>query len=81
MLHCLLHFFVATEKLLLHVVDLLEQLLLLALLFLLGFLLDFQLGKQLLTFLLRDGCLGLQLGPLLFELLANLLLVFLEGVL
>ena len=45
LLHGLLHFFVTAQQLLFHILDLLQQLLLLALLFLLSFLLDFQVGQ------------------------------------
>ena len=72
LLHGLFHFLVTTEKLLLHILDLLKQRLLLALLFLLSFLLSLEFTKQLLSFLFSDSSLSLKLGALLFELLTDL---------
>ena len=45
----------------------------------LGLLLNLKLSEQLLSLLLSDGSLGFQLGTILFELLLNGLLVFLDG--
>jgi hypothetical protein len=77
LLHGFFHFFVASQELLFHVFDLLKELLLLALLLLLGFLLHFEICEQFFPFLFSHGSLCLNFLPLFFELLADRLFVFL----
>ena len=78
MLHGPFHFFVTSQKLLLHILDFLEKLLLLGFRLLLGFLFDLEIGKEFLTLFLGNGRLGFQLLSLFLELLADSFLVLLE---
>ena len=81
LLHGPFHFFVTSQKLLLHILDFLEKLLLLGFRLLLGFLFDLEIGKEFLTLFLGNGRLGFQLLSLFLELLADSFLVLLESLL
>jgi hypothetical protein len=78
LLHGLLHDFSSLEKLALHVVDLLEELLLLGLLFLLLLVLFIKFSNKALTVLLSNFLLGQNAGLLLFKILGHLLLLSLK---
>ena len=81
LLHSLLHLFISSQKLLLHILDLLEKLLLLGFRLLLGLLLYLKVGKEFLTFFLCDGGLSFQLLSFFLELFADSLLVLFKSLL
>lgn len=78
LLHGLLHDLSALEKLALHVVNFLQEFLLLRLFLLLLFVFFVELGDYARSFFLGDLLLGQDAGLLLFELLGHLFLLLLE---